>query len=45
MFTYLAEVKIAPFRPPNVDAATKRGMIHAMTPNVRSANVCNKGEN
>ena len=36
---YLADVKIAPFKPPNVDAATNKGMIHDMTPNILSANV------
>ena len=36
---YLAEVKIAPFSPPNVEAATKMGMIHAPYPRTRSANV------
>lgn len=38
--THLADVKMAPLRPPKVDAATKSGMIQAMTPSVRSANVC-----
>ena len=36
---YLEEVKIAPFKPPNVEQATKKGMIHDMTPNVLSAKV------
>jgi len=29
-------------RPPNIDAATKIGMIQDMTPNTISANVCGK---
>ena len=37
--TYLAAVNMAPLRPPNVDAATNIGMIHDITPNVKSAYV------
>ena len=31
---------MTPLRPPNVEAATNSGMIHAITPSIRSANVC-----
>jgi hypothetical protein len=37
--SYLEDVNIAPFRPPNVEQATKRGITQDMTPSVRSANV------
>lgn len=33
---------MAPLSPPNVDAATNNGMIHDITPKVRSENVCKK---
>jgi len=39
---YLAVVKIMPLTPPNVDSATHSGIIHAMKPYMRCANVCNE---
>jgi len=41
---YLAVVKMLPLTLPNVDAATKRGIHHAITPSVLSANVCIHGD-
>jgi len=35
----LAEVNMIALRLPNVDAATNRGMHHAITPSILSANV------
>jgi len=42
---YLDDVKRMPLTPPNVDRATKRGMIHAMTPYRRSANTSTTQDN
>jgi len=36
------EVKREPLTPPNVDKATEMGMIHDITPNSFSPNVCEK---
>lgn len=36
----LAEAKIAPFNAPNVEQATKSGMIQETTPNILLPNVC-----
>ena len=38
---YLDDVNMAPFKPPNVEAATNMGIIHDAAPSMRSANVCN----
>ena len=40
--TDLEEVKRIPLTPPNVDRATKIGIIHDMTPYMRWANVYNQ---
>ena len=37
MYTYLPVTRAAPFAAPNVENATKTGMIQLITPNIRLA--------
>jgi len=43
--TYLDEVRRIPLTAPNVDSATNTGMIQAMKPYRRLANVCESRKN